>query len=65
MASQKVHLLRYAQSSSLRRSLGLRLIPQLSQALHMELFAVPSLSGYFRVNKFLGSLTISVKKVPV
>jgi hypothetical protein len=41
MASPKVHLLRYAQSSSLRRSFQLRLIPQISQALQLELFAVP------------------------
>jgi len=42
MALQKVHLLRYAQSSSLRRTFYVRLIPQLSQALHLELFALPS-----------------------
>jgi hypothetical protein len=41
MASPKVHLLRYAQSSSLRRSPRLRLTPQISQALQLELFAVP------------------------
>src|SRR6185369_9600517 len=40
MASQKVHLLRYAQASSLRRTLQVRRIPQLSQALQLELFAV-------------------------
>jgi hypothetical protein len=41
MASPKVHPLLYAQSSSLRRSFQLRLIPQISQALQLELFAVP------------------------
>jgi hypothetical protein len=42
MALQKVHLLRYAQASSLRRTFQVRLILQLSQALHLELFALPS-----------------------
>ena len=42
MASQKVHLLRYAQAELLRRTSYVRLIPQLSQALHLELFALPS-----------------------
>jgi hypothetical protein len=42
MAPQKVHLLRYAQASSLLRT-DVRLIPQFSQALHLELFAKPSL----------------------
>jgi len=42
MASQKTHLLRYAQAKSLRRTTHVRLIPQLSQALHLELFALPS-----------------------
>jgi len=37
MASQKVHLLRYALLSSLQRRIGLRFIPQDSQALHLEL----------------------------
>jgi hypothetical protein len=41
LASPKVHLLRYAQPSSLRRTMQVRLIPQVSQALHLELFAVP------------------------
>jgi hypothetical protein len=49
MASLKAHLLRYAQSSSLRRSLRLRLVPQLSQALHLELFAVPLDIELFKV----------------
>jgi hypothetical protein len=42
MALQKVHLRRYDQAASLRRTSHVRLIPQLSQALHLELFALPS-----------------------
>ena len=34
-ASPKAHLLRYARTSSLRRTRMVRLIPQISQALHM------------------------------
>jgi hypothetical protein len=41
MASPKVHLRRYAQSSSLQRTFQVRLIPQFLQALQLELFAVP------------------------
>ena len=40
MALPKVHLLRYAQPSSLRRSFRYD-SPQVSQALQLELFAVP------------------------
>jgi hypothetical protein len=42
MASQKVHLLRYAQAKSLRRTSMYASFLNLSQALHLELFALPS-----------------------
>jgi hypothetical protein len=51
MASQKVHMLRYTQASSLRRTPYVRLIPQLSQALHLELFALPLHRAELRVHQ--------------
>jgi len=42
MASPKVHLRRYAKPSSLQRTLQVRFIPQVLQALQLELFAMPS-----------------------
>jgi len=44
MAQQKIHLRRFAQPSSLRRTVQVRLIPQVSQALHLEFLAAPSVS---------------------
>jgi len=38
MNSEKVHLLRYAHPSSLRRTESVRRTPQDSQALHLVLF---------------------------
>jgi hypothetical protein len=42
-ASQKVHLRRYASSFVIAAYFYVRLIPQNSRALHLELFAVPSI----------------------
>jgi hypothetical protein len=41
MAQEKVHLRHYANSSSLRRTMKVRRIPQVLQALQLELFAAP------------------------
>jgi hypothetical protein len=41
-ASSKVHLLRYASSFVIAAYFYVRLIPQNSRALHLELFTVPS-----------------------
>jgi hypothetical protein len=45
MASQKVHLLRYAQASSLRRTSMYASFLSKRRALQLELFALPS---YYR-----------------
>jgi hypothetical protein len=47
MASQKVHLHSSSSGFVTAAYLYLRLIPQLSQALHLELFALPSLQREF------------------
>jgi len=62
MASQKVHLLRYAQAELLRRTSYVRLIPQLSQALHLELFALPSCCIEFANSSNLECIFITLYK---
>ena len=43
MVSQKVHLRRCVSTSSLQRTMLVRFTPQFLRALHLELFAKPSL----------------------
>jgi riboflavin transporter FmnP len=46
-ASQEVHLLRCASSFVIAAYFDVRLIPQVSRALHLDLLAVPSILTTF------------------